>query len=45
MPLQTVQRILEESCVERVSQKALNALVEFLEDLIREIRKEAKSFG
>jgi len=42
MPLQTVERILQENGVERVSRKDLEVLSEFLEELIRDIGKEAK---
>jgi len=43
MPPQTVERILHESGVERVSRKALELLSEFLENLLRDIGKEAKA--
>lgn len=45
MPLQTVQRILHEKGVERVSVKALEVLSEFLENLIGEIGKEAEALA
>jgi len=45
MPLQTVERILQENGVERTSRKALEALSEFLENLIRDTGKEAKALA
>ncbi len=45
MPLQTVERILQENGVERISRKALEVLSEFLEGLIRDIGREAKALA